>query len=335
MAGPPTRRAVLAGLAALALPGRLAAATTPADPDDTIPAPPLADLIRHPILRRSLFRLSVGGDLDPDGAAGANRGAYRWIEEQRQGADWIQRGVASEKPEWIARGWQVLDWGLGRQQPDGGFASGDPFHSTSFYVEALARALILDPAAATPVRRDGLARAADWLLLPAIEKAGITRNTPYTHRRYILAAALGETAAVTGEDRFARRAAAYARDGIALQHADGTNPEKGGFDAGYQMVGVVMALRYLPACPDPSLRAALRAMIRRAIALELTRQGPDGRIDPTGSTRILLETGRTGVIKQVPDGEVVQALCYAALALPDRGLEEPAERLARARKWWK
>lgn len=328
-----TRRALLAGLAALTLASRADAAT---GTDDTAPAPPLGELIRHPLLLRSLFRLSVGVEFDPDGAAGANRGgSYRWIEEQRQGADWIQRGIAIARPDWIARGWQLLDWGLARQRPDGGFASGDPFHSTSFYVEALARALLLDPAAATDVRRDGLARAAAWLMRPEIETPGIARNAPYAHRRYILAAALGEAGAVTGQRAFTDRAAIYARDGIALQRPDGTNPEKGGFDAGYQMVGVVMALRYLPTVPDPALRAALRAMIRSAIALELSRQGPDGRIDPTGSTRILLETGRTGVIKQVPDGEVLQALSYAALCLPDPALNQPAERLARARKWWK
>jgi len=39
----------------------------------------------------------------------------------------------------MALGWRELDWGLAQQQSDGGFSSKDPFHSTSFFVEALAR----------------------------------------------------------------------------------------------------------------------------------------------------------------------------------------------------
>ena len=53
---------------------------------------------------------------------------------------------------------------------------------------------------------------------------------------------------------------------MGLQQADGTNPEKGGLDVSYQMVGVLMALRYLPVCGDAGLRARLRGTIRRATA---------------------------------------------------------------------
>ena len=73
------------------------------------------------------------------GAAGANVSGYQWIEERRRGAEWIVRGYAESRPDWMALGWRELDWGLAQQQSDGGFSSKDPFHSTSFFVEALAR----------------------------------------------------------------------------------------------------------------------------------------------------------------------------------------------------
>jgi hypothetical protein len=60
----------------------------------------------------------------------------------------------------------------------------------------------------------------------------------------------------------------------ALQEPDGTNPEKGGFDAEYQMVGVLMALRYLPVCGDHQLRERLLSMIRSAVTREL-RAAPE------------------------------------------------------------
>lgn len=118
---------------------------------------------------------------------------------------------------------------------------------------------------------------------------------------------------------------------MELQRDDGTNPEKGGYDAGYQMVGVLMALRYLPVCDNPSQRA----MIRRAIAPELARQAPDGSFTTAGSTRIGSEQARSGKVIDVPYNEILQALVYAAQALPQPDLIDPATKIARLRGWLK
>jgi len=327
------RRDFMSGAAGLTLLGALSrrlGATTLFDPAE--PALPLADLIRTPLLVRSLYRLRVGDAFSPDGAAGANQDGYKWIEEQRQGAEWIVRGIADAQPDWRAIGWRQLDWGLAHQTEDGDFGSRDPFHSTSFFVEALARACLLDSETGM-ARRTALGRAAHWLMSPAAEARGVPGNHPFTHRRYILAAAFGQAAAVTGEARFAARARAWALEGLQLQRADGTNPERDGFDAGYQMVGVLMALRYLPVCDDATIRAALRRMVRSAVPPELARLQPDGAIDMSGSTRIGRESGRTGQLKGVPYSEVVQALVYGARALPQPSWLDPATRIARSRHW--
>jgi hypothetical protein len=300
---------------------------------DTVAAPPLTDLVRHPLLVRSLYRLSVTENFNDDGAAGANRKGYQWIEEQRQGAEWVLRGRVQGRNDWVARGWKQLDWGLSRQQGDGGFGSKDPFHSTSFFIEALARSCILDPEGANATRLDGLARGAHWLMRPDIEARGVRGNLPYTHRRYILAAALGQSAQVTGVAAFRSKAVDWAQQGLALQRPDGTNPEKDGYDSGYQMVGVLMALRYLPVCTDPQLRARLRAMVQAAVRPELARLRPDGSVDPSGSTRIEKERARNGKIKDVPYGEIMQALVYGALEVPRPEWIEPAQRIADYRRW--
>lgn len=303
--------------------------------DPTAGAPPLIDLVRHPLLVRSLYRLPVTDNFNDDGAAGANRQGYQWIEEQRQGAEWVLRGRVQGRKDWIARGWKQLDWGLSRQQGDGGFGSKDPLHSTSFFIEALARSCILDPEGANATRVDGLAQGTHWLMRPDIEARGAKGNLPYTHRRYILAAAFGQSAQVTGVAAFRNKAIDWARQGLALQRPDGTNPEKGGYDAGYQVVGVLMSLRYLPVCTDPQLRARLRAMVQAAIPLELARLRPDGSIDPTGSTRIEKEHARSGKTKDVPYAEVMQALVYGAQEVPQPAWIEPAQRIAIYRRWMK
>jgi len=334
MTGTPITRRALArwGLAvAVGLPLRVFASSG----DDTAGAPPLPDLVRHPLLVRSLYRLSITDSFNDDGAAGANRQGYQWIEEQRQGAEWVLRGRVQERSDWIARGWKQLDWGLSRQEGDGGFGSKDPFHSTSFFIEALARSCILDPEGANATRLDGLARGAHWLTRADIEARGAPGNLPYTHRRYILAAAFGQSAQVTGVAAFRNKSIEWARQGLVLQRPDGTNPEKGGYDSGYQMVGVLMALRYLPVCVDPQLRARLRAMVQAAVRPELARLRPDGSVDSTGSTRIEKERARNGKVKDVPYGEIMQALVYGAQEVPRPEWLEPARRIANYRRWLK
>jgi hypothetical protein len=277
--------------------------------------------------------LPVSKDYAEDGAAGTNRDGYRWIEEQRQGAEWIVRGYAEERADWIEIGWRELDWGLRHQKADGSFDSEDPFHSTSFFIEALARSCILDPAGANARRVDGLARGARWLMSPVAEERGIPRNAPFSHRRYILAAAFGQSSSVTGDRSLARRAAQWAKDGIGLERADGTNPERDGFDPSYQMVGVLMSLRFLPVCEDADLRKQLRAMMRRATTQVLARLQPDGSIDVEGATRIGKERSRAGVVKSMAYGEMVQALVYGAQALPDPGWLAPAQRMVAYKRW--
>ncbi|MGD0938068.1 MAG: hypothetical protein ABR905_00045 [Terracidiphilus sp.] len=327
-----TRRSFLAAAAGAALQQARLLLALDANADRA-PSPSLKDLIRHPLLTRSVYHLPVSRDYSEDGAAGTNRESYRWIEEQRQGAEWIVRGVALGRADWIELGWRELDWGLRQQKADGGFDSQDAFHSTSFFVEALGRSCLLDPAGANAQRTAGLARGARWLMSPAAEARGLSGNAPFTHRRYILAATFGEAARVTGEASFARRATAWAEEGIALQQADGTNPERGGFDVSYQMVGVLMALRYLPVCDDAELRQHLRAMIRKAVAPVLARLQPDGSIDAEGSTRVGKEKSRAGIVKTVAYGEVVQALVYGAQALPQPEWLVPAQQIVTYKRW--
>jgi hypothetical protein len=294
---------------ALALLLAVGASITPAG------AVTLMDLVADPLLQQSLHRRLVTDRVDAAGAVGVNRdGAARWfIEEQRAGADFVQRGMATGNPEWVATGWRILDWGIARQAPDGDFpGTGDPFHSVSFFVESLARALSLNPAAATSGRVDAVRRAAEWLMRPDIAKRGEAHNRPYTHRRWILAAALGLTGHVTGEQRFMTAARTYTTDGLQLQTANGVNPEKGGADVGYQMGGVVMAARFVAAAPDPSMQRAVIAMIERAARWEAACIREDGTVDATGSTRILIETGRDGRVKGVPDHLIVEGFAYAA-----------------------
>ncbi|WP_176472988.1 hypothetical protein [Sphingomonas lenta] len=291
----------------------------------------MRDLVRDPLLR-GLFGRPLG-EFGPNGAAGLNRESFRFIEYQRQGAEWITRGVVRSKRDWIRNGWLIIDYGLAQQQPDGGFPGDDVQHSASLFLEAAARACLIDPGGATPARRATLLKAGRWMTAPAMEADAASHSAPFTHRRYVMASMLGQIGAVTGDAALIRRAAQWAREGIALQRPDGVNPERGGFDASYQAAGALFAERYLASCVDPTMRAAVSGMIRRAVPPVLAKQRPDGSIDPTGSTRIGVETYRGGKVKEFNYEEGVQALVYGSRLINEPRWRGAAAKMVELKGW--
>jgi hypothetical protein len=334
---------VVAGVVAVLGRGQLLAAAEQAG-DFT-----LLEAVKDPLLQKTIYRMEVESlrrtpHFAADGAMGQNdkweRGAApEWfIEGQRWGAESVQAGMVMNNDALVRQGWLVLDWGFSKQSKDSGFAgTGDPFHSVSLFVEGAARALLLmresgDPKQARTVKKHApaLHAAALWLLRPEVVRK---YDAPYTHRRYILAAALGQTAAVVGDAALAQAAAAYARDGLQLQRTDGVNPEKGGYDVNYQMVGVLMAGRYYAVCDDAELRARIRTMIQRAGEFEMTKMDGKGVLSTEGSTRMGHEPGRGGKIKTVGYKEMLQAFLLASQITGDKRFRACAERIAVGQKW--
>lgn len=293
----------------------------------------LPNWIRDPFLKRTLYRIRVNPLPETSGPAGANRDGFRWIEEQREGASWITRGVVNSQWNWIARGWRQLDWGLEHQDSDGGFTCEDAFHSTSFFVEALARSCIVYPQGATSKRLDALCAACDWMKRPEISAQGVQAVHLFAHRHFIIAAAFAQSAFLTRDQIFFSKARAYADAGIAGQWPDGTNPERGGFDVGYQMIGAIMALRYLAVLDQGPYREAVQNFIIATVKRELVQMREDGTIDTSKSTRVGIEIGRGGIVKGPPYEEIFESLIYGAVAFGQDEWRQMAEKLAESRNW--
>ncbi|MFZ2980978.1 MAG: hypothetical protein WA085_08095, partial [Sphingobium sp.] len=152
----------------------------------------LLAMVRDPLLAKFFGRPPAG--ILPNGMAGLNRGSFRIIEEQRIGTDWITSGLVQHNSDYIAQGWKALDLGLEFQDADGGFGPYGYYHSNSLFVEALARAILLDPSGKTRRRMSALEKASGWLL--KLDAKGREWNSPYTHRSYIVACALGFSGAL-------------------------------------------------------------------------------------------------------------------------------------------
>ncbi len=278
----------------------------------------------------------------PDGAVSVNASyeagtSSKWfIELQRDGNLLVQNGVAVENDAEIRQGLLELDWGFNQEQADGSFGTtGDPFHSTSLFMEAAARATLAlqsyHPVSYTPdpvyysshiARYTALLhQTAMYMTTPSVAAAGQLINVPFTHRRYLLAAGLGEIGQLTKDPSLAAAALAYAQAGLALQLTNGVssnaavtfpngqtktvslagvNPELYGYDVNYQAVGMEMATFYYHTCSDQPTRAGIRNMLRAGLRWEYPWVALNGIVTYTGSTRVGVEVNRDGTLKQ-PD----------------------------------
>jgi hypothetical protein len=263
----------------------------------------------------------IAGDISPSGAKGPVNRAWeqthsgKWyIEEQRDGAEAVSAGISQNDPEAIDRGLKILRWGFDQQQPDGGFDCPDAFHSTSFFVEASARVCLLLGASAYRDRyaaevdwmKPRILKAALWMIRPSVEGPGRKNNSPYTHRRFLVAAALGLAGVLCDNQQLIEHSKEYIREGCALQNPVGFNPEKGGYDSSYHAVGLVFAERYYDIVADEETKKELFVMLKRANDWLRTRILPDGEVDSTGNTRTGLgqEKDRGGKHKKVSYAQI-------------------------------
>jgi hypothetical protein len=261
----------------------------------------------------------------------------RWyIEQQRDGFDMIAIGLAFRDPEVVDRGVRALEWGFRQQNPDGSFSCDDAFHSTSFFVEAAAHSVLIlraDPMGAQFAPRmdallDGLRRATQWMTRADVEAAGRARNRPFTHRRFLVGAALGESAVVLNDAALRGKSEEYIREGLALQEIDGVNPEKGGHDSNYQAVGLSYALRYYRLVADARLQSEMRGALDKGVRWLARRVDQNGDVSSEGNTRSGgEEKNRDGTPKGVNYTWVVRTFADWALISGDEGDEALARRV--------
>ena len=323
--------------------------------DRCAPPPSALTLISDPLIIQAIHHRALGmvRSVDDDGASILSR---QWqdgqrpdwfIENQRGGADLVEAGVVLNDHHLVDVGLREFEWGYARQNPaDGSFPeSGDAFHSVSIFIVDSGRSLLALREKRTDFpefmeRADRMApqltAAARWLLRPEVLEAGKRHDAPYTHRRGILAAALGIAGQLGSDPKLAVAAAEFAREGIALQHEDGLNPEKGGFDVSYQMVDALNGSRYystLKCDRDAELMEKVRRMMVRTCQWEMQRISDNGDIAVRGSTRMLQETGRGGAVKHTNYKEIVQTFVSVSRITGEPGYSQIARKLAKNQKW--
>ncbi|PHM10995.1 hypothetical protein CK516_05335 [Nostoc sp. 'Peltigera malacea cyanobiont' DB3992] len=301
------------------------------------------DLIANVLYRKPS---SLYNSMQPNGAYGINadwqrQQASKWyIESQQYGEQAIIGGLVKNDPQAIQGGFKIFDWGFAQQVDDGSFfMTGDRFHSTSFFVEAVAHALLViqqsphskQYAFQVAKYKPLVHRAARWMISSKVWEQGIRHNRPYTHRRYLVATALGLTGKLTDDQELIQYAHKSIEDGLSLQRPDGVNPEKNGHDSSYQMVGVIYAQRWVMYFPQDTITPKVVAMINKSLLWEQTRILPSGEISTEGNTRTAgQEKGRSGKkVKGIDKKTALRGFAYWASVTGNQKWEESARQIAK------
>ncbi len=256
---------------------------------------------------------------------------------QANGGDWIQYGLVHDRPDWCSVGWRIFRWGMNHQLMDGSFPEGkQPEFGTALFIEALGRSLLLarefGDSSHEAEFAPGLAKAARWLGAHDMDSDWeLIFDRQFAHRFWLYAAALGDAGELAGDARLLAIAAEFARRGMLIQRANGIDPEKGGFDVGYQAAGLVFAARYLVVTDSEAKRAGIARMLRKGVGWLASRVEANGDVDGAGSTRIGIEHDRRGGIKQVFYGVVVEAFGSYAYVTGDHSYDALALRVRQSK----
>lgn len=270
---------------------------------------------------------AVALDMSDSGAYGPLNKAWdksktgNWyIEDQKVAADAIIIGIVQKDTDAIDRGIKIISWGFQQQQADGSFNHRANFHSTAFFVEAVARSIMLIEVSefskkyknVTDSFKAKLLLSAKWMMKPEIEKVGIELDSPYTHRYYLNACAFGLTGLLMSEPTFIAKAESYIKKVISLQDVTGFNPEKNGSDTGYQALGLIFSARYRSLVANDETRLQLKVMGERATKWLVSKVKADGNIDESLNTRTGAagENGYDGKKKTTPYFNIVKGISY-------------------------
>jgi len=232
----------------------------------------------------------------------------------------------------------MFDWGFAQQNADGSFCTTeDKFHSTSMFVESVSYSLLAlkespysDQYAAVAERyKPALQSAAKWMIQADVLERGLSNNSPYTHRDYVVASALGLTGKLTGDQDLIDYGNQQIIAGLVRQTEEGVNPEKDGHDSSYQMAGVNYAMRWLAHFANNTLAPAVTKMLSKALMWEESRILETGEVSAEGNTRTGgQEVTRIGEEKHINHREIIHGFSYAASLTGDLRWEADARKVA-------
>lgn len=291
-------------------------------------------LERTPVIVENAYR--VLPPIGPRGQLGVNRtGAGFSLAHQQHGDLFVRAGLIRGRPGLIERGFQAFDYAFRHQRRDGRFPTEKQAEAYAFFMEAVAHSVLLVRSSRYARRFDArmdryvarLRRASDHVITRRPWAAFARRNRSYTHTGYVMGAALTLTGRLTRRHELDRRGRYALRMALDNQRPDGANPELGGHDVRYHMVGISYAERFRVYFPRGRLARRVQAMTRRGLAWMSGRVDSDGYIDWSGSTRTCSEASSDGDAKTPGYPFAIRGFAYWGAFTNNRSRVGEAERM--------
>jgi len=299
------------------------------------------ELSANPVLVKALYShtenlLSGVGSVAANGAIANNQGN---AETQRWGADLIAAALVTNRDP--STGIAVTLFGAHLQQADGSFGVQNNFQSSSFFIESWARALLLlqqsgNPAYAPFIAKNiqPLERAAQWYVSSGEFEKQDKKCNEFTHRCFLNASALGETAALTGDRQLADLAEQSAQKGLQRQFNEGFFPEKNGFDINYNAASMMFLSRYYMICPNHNVKLMIKNALRKAGEREAQVVSSNGELSFADSTRTGIDQKHNGAGKKGFDTKgIINAFVFAYGITGKQEFESIAQNIATYRGW--
>jgi hypothetical protein len=276
-----------------------------------------------PLLRKippDLMRYTGGAWPDTEGMVARNRGGFKSPEFQCGAMHAMLRAIVENNRRGVDRCWTAIDATFRYQTDKGGFSEKGCPHggpsATAFWLADLSEALLVlresELGAEYKERIDGVVpkikKAAQWLAQPNYQDRLKREDAEAPNRLMYDALAYGLAGLLTHDEELKQIGRRFVDVAMTRYRPDdGVFLEKGGFDSSYQAVATLKLQVWAVYFPDAKLDAA----IDRAVAWEMGRVEPDGRIDVTGNTRTGLGQERwMGREKDVNLSEVTFCLLY-------------------------
>lgn len=310
-------------------------APAPGAADAQPPAKRDLQLERTPVIVQNAYRtlppIGSGGQL---GVNLSSDGGFS-LSHQQHGDLFVRAGLIRGAPKLIRRGFRAFDYAFRTQLDDGSFPSEHQAEAYAFFMQSVAHSVLLVRASRYAgrfdARMDGyvkrLRQASNHVIAPYAWGEFALRNGSYTHSGYVMGAALTLTGRLTRREdleRYGRKALRLALDN---QLSDGANPELGGYDVRYHMVGLTYAERYRVHFPDGKLALRVHNMINRGLAWMSQRIDSDGYINWRGSTRACSEIGSDGDAKSPGYPYAIRGFAYWGALTEDSTMVSKAEQM--------
>jgi hypothetical protein len=235
------------------------------------------------------------------GAAGGRKGGIA-VEYQRHAFEIIAAGIAARHANLVGKGLLALEWGFAQAGADGSFPAErggtdrkqHALHPKAVFLEAAAHSILLirqsDVDRRFKDRTEALVPklrlSARWMM-NSQDLFKFFRRAGNTNQLFSAALALHKAGLVSGEKTLVDGARQRIDAILRLQTADGTFPEKAGFDSSYQSLSLDFLARYVLTLPPSQWRDTVTSALRKGVDRLLRAVRADGTVDTRSNTRTI------------------------------------------------